>query len=499
MSNKKNYSLIESDNELIKELAEVEWLKQPWVYTLICGDFSPMQTNLLLQLTKTLQSRINDYLSKKNNGTDECQLSLFSEEETMTGAKDFEIKLSSLDIRPDAYDDFEKACAMMSRMNISYSIVDEKNNLKKVYTSPFSRIEIPKFTDKVYKYKGNAGKEGRREGTVTITMLSKNIHDLFNMKMGYVNFISNISSIARRKHTPRLYIYLQRWKNNGSKLVNLIELKEYLGVIEYTLKGEMKDKYPKFSVFCTNVLDKVKEDMDSLAKSGLIDIYFDYKAAYKQGKKRGNPQDVLFEIMQSGMGKKKKLRVATFKEGMDIQDYLNAEFQISSSESGDLLKKVTDEMLSGFKTEVYLLHEKVEKYKPKNIKGYVLTILRRYIETHIPVVIEMKEEHKVQKSPTLEEVKNELPVVLEEDIEKWSLLIGKIKMEVPVSEFDTWFSALSLFSIDRGKEELLVTIKVPTAFVVEYLEEKYLSCIKTALEKSFGKGAKIVYKISPPV
>lgn len=495
MAKKKNYSLIESNNELIKELAEVEWLKQPWVYTLICGDFSPMQTNLLLQLTKSLQERINDYLSKKSSGINEGQLSLFTEEETVTGAKDFEIELSSLGIRADNYDDFEKACAMMSRMNISYSIVDEKNNLKKVYTSPFSRIEIPKLTDKKYNYKGNAGKEGRRAGIVTVTMLSKNIRDLFSMKMGYVNFISNISTIAHRKHTPRLYIYLQRWKNNGSKSVSYMELKEYLGVIEYNSKGDMKDKYPKFSVFCLNVLDKVKEDMEELAKNGLIDIYFDYRPIYKNGKKRGNPQDILFEIMQSGMGKKKSLNIATFKEGMDIQDYLNAEFNIARMDSTDLMKKVTNEMMAGFKSEVYMLSEKIEKYKPQNIKGYALTILRRYIETHAPMVEEIKEPNKVQNTPTLEDKKSKAPVVPQKDLEQWNLFIEKIKMEVSVTEYDTWFSSLSLSSVKRVEEGVYVTIQVPTLFVAEYLEDKYPVCIKKALTDSFGGNILLQYKL----
>lgn len=493
MAKKKNYSLIESDNELIKELAEVEWLKQPWVYTLICGDFSPMQTNLLIQMTRVLQDRINNYLYKKSNHKDDGQLSLFSEEETKCGAIDFKIELSSMNIKPDTYRDFEKACEMMSRMNISYTIMDDNDNLKKVYTNPFSRIEIPKITNKQYKYKGNS----RRTGIVTVTMLEKNIHELFNMRMGYVNFISNIGGISRRKHTPRLYIYLQRWKNNGSKLVNYIELKEYLGVIEYDIKGNMKDKYARFSRFCTDVLDKVKEDMDELAKAGKIDIHFDYRPVYKQRNKRGNPQEILFEIMQSGMGKKKNLQVATFKENMDIQDYLNAEFQVSAAESSDLISKVTKDMLPGFKSEVYLLSEKVGKYKPKNVKGYVLTILRRYIETHTPVVIELKEEDKVQNTPTLEDKKKTIPVISENDLAKWNLFMEKIKMDVPVTEWDTWFSSISLFSIDWEGEGCQLAIQVPTAYVAEYLEDKYLELISNSIKTSFGKGTKLSYKLPP--
>ena len=54
-------------NELIKELADTEWVKNPLIYSQISGDFTPMQTNVMVELVNTLQDKINDYF--KDNKT----------------------------------------------------------------------------------------------------------------------------------------------------------------------------------------------------------------------------------------------------------------------------------------------------------------------------------------------------------------------------------------------------------------------------------------------
>lgn len=485
---KKIIPLIESNNELIRELTQVEWLKQPWIYTLICGDFSMMQTNIMIQLVRQLQEKFNSYLEKRKKHPGE-QLSLFSEEDTKTGVIPFVLELSSICPRTDAYDELEEACESMSKMNMSYSIL--KNGiLTKIYTSPFSSIEITRRVGE-YKYKGKA-QNGRREGTVVIKMLSENAENMFDMQQGYVNYIASITSLCRRKHTPRLYIYLQRWKMRGSILVKYIELKEYLGVIQRDKKGTeiIKDKYEKYSRFRSDLLNLVKDDMESLAKEGKIDIYFDYKPIYKNGRKRGDPDGILFEIIRSEMGKNKQLKTATFKENIDIQDYMKSEFNISYSDMQSLLESVSKDMLTGFKKEVYSLREKVDKYKPASdkVSGYVMTILRRYIESHTPTAVEVGKEELVQKSPTLEEIKMEIN---NEDIQNWELFLEMIRKEVSENDYKTWFENIYLLSGDNNT----ITIKVPNRAFYEMLTDKYGDIIKKSLAEAFGEAKEIYYNI----
>lgn len=66
---KKNENLVmKGDNGLIAELAEVKWVKQPVIYTLLSGDFSLMQMNIIIGISNELQDRINDYLNRRKRG-----------------------------------------------------------------------------------------------------------------------------------------------------------------------------------------------------------------------------------------------------------------------------------------------------------------------------------------------------------------------------------------------------------------------------------------------
>lgn len=66
---KKNENLVmKGDNGLIAELAEAKWVKQPVIYTLLSGDFSLMQMNIIIGISNELQDRINDYLNRKKGG-----------------------------------------------------------------------------------------------------------------------------------------------------------------------------------------------------------------------------------------------------------------------------------------------------------------------------------------------------------------------------------------------------------------------------------------------
>ena len=96
-------------------------------------------------------------------------------------------------------------------------------NKRESYINLFNRVVVPTNLDdannsKTYNYKN--GK--RRKGWIEITMLTKNLSDVFDMSKGYVNHIATIAQICSKKRTPRIYIYLQRWKNYGSKTVKLL-------------------------------------------------------------------------------------------------------------------------------------------------------------------------------------------------------------------------------------------------------------------------------------
>lgn len=517
----KSVSLIKSDNQLVKELSQVEWLKQPWVYTLIGGDFSLVQINIMIQITRQLQGKINDFLhrQKKCKGND-MQLSLFSEEEIRMKAVDFTIPLAAICKHPKDYDELDEACEMMNKIRMSYTVF--KNGVqKKVYESPFARVVLNRIVkedgtpykykcdDEHYKYKEDkedekkkkkkgkspkANVEGRRSD-VTVTMLTSSLDMMFSMSQGYINYRADITSLCRRKSTARLYIYLQRWKEKGQVVVNFIDLKEYLGIIERTDDGELiKDKYPKFSRFCSSVLDPIKEEIGELSKCCKIDIHFDYKPEYKNGKKRGNPDNIVFSIFHSKMGRSHKEITSEAREQIEIQDYLKGEFGIAPSDTKRLFKILPDELFAGFKKEVYSLKEKVDKNKPnpEKLQGYVMTILRRFIESNTPSVEEVKDAPTEQESVvSIDASQKQEENFTEEELRMWGLFLQIAEGEMPVHEYDIWFKNMNF----GGYKDGTLFIRVPSQFFCQYVEEHYISVLRKSVYGSFGEGTNLQYRL----
>lgn len=514
----KSVSLIKSDNQLVKELSQVEWLKQPWVYTLIGGDFSLVQINIMIQITRQLQGKINDFLhrQKKCKGND-MQLSLFSEEEINMKAIDFTIPLSAICKHPKDYDELDEACEMMNKIRMSYTVF--KNGVqKKVYESPFARVVLNRIVkedgtpykykcdDEHYKYKEDEKKkskkgkspkanvEGRRSD-VTVTMLTSSLDMMFSMSQGYINYRADITSLCRRKSTARLYIYLQRWKEKGQVVVNFIDLKEYLGIIERTDDGELiKDKYPKFSRFCSSVLDPIKEEIGELSKCCKIDIHFDYKPEYKNGKKRGNPDNIVFSIFHSQMGRSHKEITSEAREQIEIQDYLKGEFGIAPSDTKRLLKILPDELFAGFKKEVYSLKGKVDKNKPnpEKLQGYVMTILRRFIESNTPSVEEVKDAPTEQESVvSIDASQKKEENFTEEELKMWNLFLQIAEGEMPVHEYEIWFKNMNF----GGYKDGTLFIRVPSQFFCQYVEEHYISVLRKSVYGSFGEGTNLQYRL----
>ncbi len=74
---------------------------------------------------------------------------------------------------------------------------------------------------------------------------------------------------------------------------------------------------------------------------------------------------------------------------------------------------------------------------------------------------------------------------------KWELCLDFIRDNVSAPVFETWFTVVSPVSFIEGE----LTLKVPSGFVCEYLEQNCLQVIKAALTREFGGGTRLSYDI----
>mgnify|MGYP002731984016 FL=1 len=477
----------ESSNSLIKELSSVEFIKQPYLYAMVGADFSLYQRSIMIEIVKSMQDRINEFLKNKRA---DGQMSLFPKDLSDDQIVTFRISASSIGVSPRDYVYLDEACKNLMEMNISYYDYDQMGRKMRTYAHLFSTIKMP-----VTPVSGSKEKEKRMnyvEARMDAKIL-KYLCDLGNGK-GYLDHIYRIARICKRKRTPSIYIYLSRWKDFPKKTVEYVELKKFLGVItleEEKLNGKMvnteKDKYPKFSKFCKEVMDPIREDLDRMATENLVDFTFDYEPVYKGATKRGNPDEILFNIKLSELGEEMSRKRRQQKLPADIWDLLRSEYKLTETDVRMLTDMLPDELMNEFRSEVLALRDRMNRYKVNNPKSYVVTSLKNFIIQHTPEAKGAKEDERVGEKKETPHTKP----ISEEDKNRWQAFMELLQGSVSVNEFKTWLSSLEFVSL-KGDE---VTVSVPAAYVATYIDEKLSTPFKQALNAVYGEDIKLLYEV----
>lgn len=477
----------ESSNSLIKELSSVEFIKQPYLYAMVGADFSLYQRSIMIEIVKSMQDRINEFLKNKRA---DGQMSLFPKDLSDDQIVTFRISASSIGVSPRDYVYLDEACKNLMEMNISYYDYDQMGRKMRTYAHLFSTIKMP-----VTPVSGSKEKEKRMnyvEARMDAKIL-KYLCDLGNGK-GYLDHIYRIARICKRKRTPSIYIYLSRWKDFPKKTVEYVELKKFLGVItleEEKLNGKMvkteKDKYPKFSKFCKEVMDPIREDLDRMASENLVDFTFDYEPVYKGATKRGNPDEILFNIKLSELGEEMSRKRRQQKLPADIWDLLRSEYKLTETDVRMLTDMLPEELMNDFRAEVLALRDRMNRYKVNNPKSYVVTSLKNFIIQHTPEAKGAKEDERVAEKKETPHTKP----ISEEDKNRWQAFMELLQGSVSVNEFKTWLSSLEFVSL-KGDE---VTVSVPAAYVATYIDEKLSTQFKQALNAVYGEDVKLLYEV----
>lgn len=76
---------------------------------------------------------------------------------------------------------------------------------------------------------------------------------------------------------------------------------------------------------------------------------------------------------------------------------------------------------------------------------------------------------------------------------KWDQSLALIKNNVTEQQFDTWFKPVCFESYTPATKTLLV--RVPSPFVYEYLEQNFVDLLSKVLQRTYGKGVKLTYRV----
>lgn len=488
---RKKISSSDSSNSLMKELSSVEFIKQPYLYAMVGADFSLYQRSIMIEIIKSMQDKFNEFLKNKSS---EGQLSLFPADFNENQIFTFRISAASIGVSPRDYIYLSEACDNLLKMNFTFYRYDEFGRPFREKANLFSTIGMPTIP-----VSGSKEKEKRLnyvEARMDAKVL-KELCDLGNGK-GYLDHIYRIARICRRKRTPSIYIYLSRWKDFSKKSVEYVELKKFLGVLtienvyqnDVVVRTYEKDRYPKFSKFCKEVMDPIREDMDRMASENMVDFTFDYEPVYKRGTKRGDPDEILFKIKLSELGEELSRKRKQQKLPADVWDLLRSEYKLSETDIRMLSDMLTDELVNEFRAEILALRGRMSQYKVQNPKSYMVTSLKNFLIQHTPKAEEIKDENQQNGVGETPEKQHPAPMK-EEDKNRWLAFTALLKSCVTTNEYNTWLAPVNFVSFDGNR----LTVSLPAAYVGTYIDEKLGEPFRQAINAVYGDSVELFYEV----
>lgn len=477
MVKKRGPAIVSRTNELVQQFSgnrDLDFILNPVSYTQIRGNFSLVQTNLMIAIIAQLQDRIREQLSLGESSF------LFKPEDLSGNLLNFEIPLKELGISPKKYGELEQACEALLHVDMSYKRYDEYERVEyNVKQNIFHKIEFPtaelNAAGEKVAYKGGQ----RRKGVIKIQMVDESAREILNLRKGYTRHLKGITQLCRSPRTPRLYIYLSAWRRMGSCTVNYIDLKEFFGVLTFSKdrKRITENRYVKYGAFHRDVLDPVLREMRKLSDEGKVEFCFTYEPVYPHGVSRGDPDSIRFTIIEGKMGQAQQHETFLGK----TRAKLITKYALQPSEWARLEDLIYDGL--DLKEELARIDKLVEDKQPDSVHAYVTEVLYRWLLEH-----QKPQEPEFVEAEEVKDEEQDRPFVQPVYLEKWNMWMEKAKERLGEQFFEQYMTCASLWAV-RDK---VVFVEVPNKFVSEQWEE-HLSEIISYFYSAFGADKRLTY------
>lgn len=477
MAKKKGPAIVSKTNELVQSFSQnndIDFIMNPITYTQIRGNFSLVQTNLMIAIIAQLQDRIKEQISFDNMSM------LFKPEDLSGNLLNFEIPLKELGISPKKYGELESACEALLHVDMSYKrFVEEENRWYDVKQNVFHKIEFPTADLNAEGEKMGYKSGFRRKGYIRIQMVDESAREILNLRKGYTRHLKGITQLCRSPRTPRLYIYLSAWRRKGYCDVNYIDLKEFFGVLTYSKdhKKIIDDHYIKYGAFHRDVLDPVQREMKKLSDEGKVEFCFEYEPVYPRGVTRGNPNSIRFTIIEGKMGQAQNHENYLGKVHSD----LITKYNLQPNEWTRLEAYIYDGL--DMKEELANIDKLIEHHQPDNVHAYVTEILYNWLKK--------QQKPKEPQFDAAEEIYDDTPErpdvqpIFREKYEWW---MERAKERLGEAFFNRYMTCCDLWAV-RDKN---ILIAVPNDFVRDQWEE-HIGEISSYFYTAFGSDRVVVY------
>ena len=428
---------------------EMTWLVQPITVTVSKFDYDPTQTKFLVAMIECMQESI-----KKSITNNVEQLPLFSD-----GNNDNELTMKiplkswCIDPRRDP---------------------EIKQSLIKLATTPF---EMPVKDEEGRNYIRYAGlcevymPDEKYVRTVIVKIKKDVALSLIDAKVyGYQKYLKQVITKTKNKYTQRLYFFVTSWKSQGETKIQVEKLRSML---------RLENKYLRWNAFYNSVIKTAEKELIEKFEAGLSECYFEASPVYKKGQKNGTPDYLHFKIFVSKQEKENMKNLTYTSLKIRTDESLRVDFKIKVKRQREqLLRMINQDNIHLFSDFLIELGAKIESENSTitDVGAYAFTSCQRFLLKNTP------EAEIVPDTPKEEEFGDER--IFAKEIEAFR---KAMKKNVGEEAYITWFTPVRFVKIDKVEGGYDLTLEVPSKFVYDMIESKYLAQLRESLQTGFKK------------
>ena len=295
-------------------LEDETWLVQPLAVTMMRHDYSLIQIRILVAIVEFMQTKLRKLLNKQRT-----EPMIFSDTELDNDGR-LEIKtlFKSLAVDPNHYPQLRQSLKMLATIpvEIPYKTADGRNYLKVTNLCDVYIPEDPRIYEKYALLK------------IDRTVAER----LVGLEFGYHYLGKQIVFACHNRYSQRIYMFIESWKDKGFRKINTLEFRKML---------RLESNYKKFSDFTRRVLEPAKEELQTMAKNGFCDCYFDYEKVYNQGQRGGEPDELVFHIYQPNNKFNENLQHLTLQQRQVFAGTLMRYFGFDAAVAQKMSERIT--------------------------------------------------------------------------------------------------------------------------------------------------------------
>lgn len=488
--------------------ADANYLIQPLELTMMKGELSPLEVNIIVEVIDHLQDRLVRQRDELMSGK---QLTLFDFNEEV-----IQITLDRFGVLPCDYWRLDEAAKRLSNFKVFHRFKDELGNWVDGYSTVFPDAGISKTSLKAdgtaYKYKHGARTVGYMRISVNKTVAPR----FLNINKEYTRFLKNATRGRRCIYTPRMVMFISNYRERGYWNIEYDEFRRLIGLLyqeEMTIvdaeTGKSKKRmvecekkgYAKFSDVKRRIIEPAREEMKEMCEKRIMDCYFEYEPIYPGGKSKGVPDSIIFHIHKGPLGLEYDAARKERSKSKELGKYLSTTFGMASHSVRTLVAQVTDANRDAFMHKAQEVAAYIQKQgNISSPSGYAYTALVEYLNETAPVRDKSQTSAPAETDKTnhntltAENVCNLSPNEEPKEINgRWDGALGEMQLNIQSKDMEYILSDLQYVSFDGD----VLTLSTPPGnkFFEQWITQQWNYCEQylAAVRSNFGENVKIVY------